>query len=214
MKKELIQKAKDNLKTHFVGSTALLAASTPIFAVVETMGLGMSNEVSLNARLLAAGLTYGGLGFLAVKGRDSYRKFLKITDKTKERTQQIHDSVYGGLWNLAIAPPFYYAAGVRDIEQIAGGTAIGILFGLTSGGLMGYAIDTYRDLTGIKESARVPESIRNKSSKFKLGLAAAITATSIALTAGVYGITNEKKQEMPVKKQGIEKIVNTNYSNQ
>lgn len=196
------------LKNHIIDSTAMLVASTPIFAGLENIVLGMSDEVSTNARLLATGLTYGGFGFLLSKSRDIYRKFLKITDQTKERKQQISDSIYGGLWNLFIAPPFYYASGARDLSEIVGGTAIGILFGLTSGGLVGYAIDMYRDLTGIKESARVPIYIRNKSSKFKLGLATAITASAIALTTGVYKITPDKEQAV-VNPTNV-RIVNNN----
>ena len=112
------------LKSHVIDSTAMLVASTPIFAGLENIVLGMSDEVSMNARLLATGLTYGGFGFLLSKSRDIYRKFLKITDQTKERKQQISDSIYGGLWNLFIAPPFYYASGVRNLGEIAGGTAM------------------------------------------------------------------------------------------
>jgi hypothetical protein len=210
---EIPQKFKRGLKTHLVDSTAMNVICNPLFAGLETLVLGMSDKLSFNARLLGTGLTYAGMGFLAAKGRDIYRKILNITDKTNEKTQIVHDAIYGGLWNLVIAPPFYYAAGVDDIEKIIGGTAISITFGLTSGSLIGYAIDFYRDLTNIKSSERVHSSIRGKSSKFKLGLAAAITATSIALNALVYELTQDKKPETPTKSQNIEKIVNYN-SNQ
>ena len=76
-------KLAEQLKKNIVDSTALLIATTPIFAGLETMVLGMPNEVSLNARLLVAGTTYAGFGFLAAKGRDLCRKFLNISDITK-----------------------------------------------------------------------------------------------------------------------------------
>ncbi|MEK6932542.1 MAG: hypothetical protein AABW56_01980 [Nanoarchaeota archaeon] len=212
--KNILNKNKiiKQLKNHAIDSTAMLVASTPIFAGLENVVLGMSDEVSTNARLLATTLTYGGFGFLISKSRDFYRKTLKITDQTKERKQQIHDSIYGGLFNLIIAPGFYYTSGVRDLNEILGGTAISILFGLTSGGLMGYSIDMFRDLTGIKESARVPRYIKNKSSNFKLGLATAITAASIALTAGIYKITSDKKQ-FHVNPQNVNMVYNKDYNN-
>jgi len=56
-------KFRDNLKYHFVDSTALLVESTPVFAAFEIGIAGMSDEVSINARMLAVGLTYlGGMG--------------------------------------------------------------------------------------------------------------------------------------------------------
>ena len=208
---KISQKVKDGLKSHIVDSTAILASTNPLFAGLETMLLGMSDEVSLNARLLATGLTYGGFGFLISKGRDLYRKLMNVNENTKESTQKFHDALYMGLFQLGIAPAFYYVAGARDLNQIIGGTLTATAFGLSSGALVGYAIDSYRNLTGIKESPRIPETIKNKSSKFKLVLAAAITAASIVLNAGVYQLTPDKKQETPKVKNNIEKVV-TNYS--
>src|SRR3990172_5942422 len=179
---KISQKVKDGLKTHFVDSTAMLAVSNPIFAGLETMILGMSDDLSINARFLATGLFYAGEGFLVSKGRDIYRKMVKVNENTKESLQQLHDAIYVGSFCLAITPAFYYIAGSRDLTEIIGGTVLSTLFGLTSGGPIGYTIDAYRDLTGIKESPRIPLSIKNKSSKFKLGLATAITAATITLT--------------------------------
>jgi len=61
------------LKEHFIDSTSGLVASTPIFATFETVVAGLSDEVSLNARLLAVGLTYLGMGSVFAKGRDLYQ---------------------------------------------------------------------------------------------------------------------------------------------
>ncbi len=198
-------KIAQKLKKSMVDSTALLVATTPIFAGLENITLGMTDEVSMNARLLAAGTTYAGFGFLAAKGRDLYRKLFNITDKTPEGRQQVNDCLYIGLCNIIFSPPLYYFSGAHDIKQIIGGTIIGVGVGLLSGGLMGYSIDAYRDLTGIKESSRVPECVRKRSKKFKIGLAALITAASIGLTGSIYSITPDKVQESSNQKE--EKIV-------
>src|SRR3989344_4326364 len=103
-KRNIVRKVKDNLTYHLVDSTALLAESTPIFAAFETGLAGMSDEISMNARLFATGLTYlGGMGIAYSKGRDFYRKIFKITDKTRERVQSLNDAAYTGLFNLAVA---------------------------------------------------------------------------------------------------------------
>ena len=106
-----------------------------------------------------------------------------------------------GVFNLLISPPIYYASGAHDIKQIIGGTVTGVAFGLLCGNLAGYNIDMFRDLTGVKESTRVPKFIRNKSSRMKLGLAALITAASIALTGAIYKATPDKNNEIHEEKE-------------
>lgn len=188
----LAEKVKDGLKYHIVDSTALMAFSTPVFAAFETSCAGMSNETSLNARLLAVGLTYAGMGRLFSKGLDVSRKLFKIKPETKEKMKQLHDAAYATAYNLVICPPFYYAAGVRDPEQIALGTAAGMGFALVVGGPMGYAVDAFRDLTGLKESERLPELVNKQNSRVKKGLAALLVGGAIALTAGIYSSTPNK----------------------
>lgn len=194
-----LKKIRKGLKQYVVDSTAMLVVGTPIFAGLETIVLDMSNEVSANTRLLAAGLSYVGLGYAVAKGRDKSREIMKIDETASEKKQHFHDAVYSGAFNMVVTPAFYYAAGSRDMTEIIGGTAISIGFGLASGGIVGYVMDNYRDFTGIKESKRVPDAIKNKSPRFKLGLAAAATAFSIALTCGTYiaqpNNTNAKKEE-------------------
>ncbi len=188
-KTSLAGKVKDILKYHVVDSTALMAVSTPVFAAFETYCAGMTDDNSLHARLLAVGLTYAGMGRLFSKGLDVSRKLFKIKPETKEKVKQIHDATYAAAYNLAICPPFYYAAGVRDPEQIALGTAAGVGFALVVGGPMGYAVDAFRDLTGLKKSERLPALVERQNSKTKRGLAALLVGGAIALTAGVYSST-------------------------
>ncbi|MHA1989108.1 MAG: L-alanine exporter AlaE [Promethearchaeota archaeon] len=193
------------MKHHLVDGTALLAESTPVFAAFEVGLAGMSDEVSLNARLFAAGLTYfGGMGYAYAKGRDLYRRFLHITDKTKERKQTINDAIYTGLFNLIVAPIIYVASGARDIKEIAIGTASAVAFGAVNGIPMGYSVDTFRDLTGLKECDRpsYPKLLKKQNSKVKKGLATLLVGTSVALTAGIYGLTPDEENEInqePVK---------------
>ncbi len=187
-----VSKAVDNLKYHVVDSTALLAESTPIFAAFETGLAGMSDEISMNARLFAAGLTYlGGMGYAYAKGRDLSRKLFKIKDTTKEKIQSFHDAAYLGAFNLVAAPAIYLIVGARDPKEIAIGTASAIALGVVNGAPMGYAVDLFRDLTGLKECERpsYPNILKKQKSRTKKGLAALLTAGAIALTAGVYALT-------------------------
>ena len=206
IKTSLAGKVKDSLKYHVVDSTALMAVSTPVFAAFETDCAGMTDENSLNARLLAVGLTYAGMGSLFSKGLDVSRKLFKIKPETKEKMKQLHDAAYATAYNLVICPPFYYVAGVREPEQIALGTAAGMGFALVMGGPMGYAVDAFRDLTGLKKSERLPELVSKQNSKVKRGLAALLVGGAIALTAGIYSSTPNKQdvQYQPPTTQQVE----------
>lgn len=188
-------KLKEGLEYHLVDSTAAISVTTPLFAALETSIIGMSDEVSLNARLIAAGVTYGGLGFLIPKGRDLWRSYFNITDETKERKQQLHDTAYLMAINLPIAPSFYLVAGARDQIEITIGTLFALGFAATAGGPLGYTIDAFRDLAGIKPSKRLPEIIRGQTSKVKKALGVATVAGLLGLTAGIYAITPDKEEK-------------------
>lgn len=202
------KKVVENLKYHVVDSTALLTLSHPFFTAFETMIAGMSTDISMNTRLYITGLTYLGLGYLTGKGRDFSRKTFNITDKTKERIQFIHDSVYLAAINLPISAGLYFAAGETDLEKIAIGTGMGIAFGAVMGPGVGYVIDAYRDLTGLKKCERwaYPKAIRNLNSKIKKGLAIALTAVSIGLMGLVYSLSPDAKIEMPAIEQKAESL--------
>lgn len=209
-----INKIIDNLKYHFIDSTAMLAESTPIFAAFETGLAGMSDEVSINARLFSTGLSYLGMGYAYAKGRDLSRKLFKIKETTKEKIQGLHDSVYLSAFNLVVAPLIYFASGTRDPKEIAIGTASAVTFGLVNGAPMGYAVDLFRDLTGLKNCERpsYPNLLKKQNSKIKKSLAALLTAGAIALTAGVYALTPNKqdKQNVQHQQQTIQQIIQNN----
>ncbi len=196
------------LRNHIVDTTALLTASNPIYSTFETCVAGMSDGVSMNARLIASGISYLGMGFIFVKGRDVSRKAFKINDKTKETIQQTHDIIYTVGMNLIFAPPIYFASGEIDIKKIVIGTGTAMAFSAVTGGPMGYAVDAFRDLTGIKESERVPKLIRKQKPLIKKGLAALLVGTSIAAMAGIYSLTSDRNEtsnyEQPT---GIEQVM-------
>ena len=214
MKKGLIE----NLKYHLVDSTALLAESTPVFAAFEKGLAGMSDEVSITARLLATGLTYfGGMGLVYAKGRDFSRKLFKITEKTSEKKQSIHDALYLTAFNGVVSPLFYLASGARNIDEIAIGTGASMVLGLFNGAPMGYSIDLFRDLTGLKNCERpsYPNFLKRQSNKAKKGLAALLIAGSLALTAGIYKVIDDKPKEPEIPKtNNIEKVIAYNSSTQ
>jgi hypothetical protein len=153
----------------------------------------MSDELSINARITASLISYCGIGFLCARGRDYSRKIMKITDKTKEYIQSIHDSAYLVGFNLMAAPPIYYVAGARTFKELAAGTAIAMGFGAFMGSPMGYAVDTFRDMVGLKECNRkaYPNLIKRQNKNVKRGLAALLAAGHVAIMTGIYSLTPE-----------------------
>jgi hypothetical protein len=163
----------------------------------------MSNDVSINSRIYISGLTYAGLGFVISKLRDYSKKKINITKETKERTQQIHDSLFMTAINLPLALSLYTIAGETDIKKLAIGTATGMVLGSVMGPVAGYGIDVTRDLLGIDECKRssYPKRIKELSSKMKKGLCLASIVTSIGVMAIVYNYsTNEVGEEVVVEK--------------
>ena len=189
-------KLADSLKYHIVDSTAALAEATPVFSAFEVGIAGMSNATSINARILAAGIFYAGAGYLFGKGRDLSRKLFKITDQTKERMQQIHDIGYTAAFNFAISPPLYaisqtLAGEDINLKKIAIGTATAVAFGAVNGIALGYTVDVFRDLTGLKECNRqsYPGFIKRQSSKVKKGILAGLLGVSIGVIGLIYSLT-------------------------
>ena len=102
------------------------------------------------------------------------------------------------------------ASGARDAREITIGTAIAMGFGFVNGGPVGYAVDAFRDLTGLKDCKRpsYPDLLKRQNSKTKRGLATLLTAGAIALTAGIYAITPDRNDkpahyERPVIEQRV-----------
>lgn len=184
---------KKHLQFHLTDATALLVESTPVLAVFETVIAGMSVRVSLNARLLAAALTYfGGTGFIYARGRDLSRRIFGIHSETREAWQHFHDSAYLGVFNLVFAPILYVASGARDLHAIMVGTATAVAFGLVNGGPMGYVVDVFRDLVALKACNRssYPQWLKRQSAWVKRTIFVFSVAAGIALTWLVYLLKN------------------------
>jgi len=197
--RNLAGKIKDNLVGHFIDTTALLAESTPVYAAFETKLAGMSDEISINARLFAAGLSYfAGMGWAFARGRDLSRKLFKIKDETNEGLQYSHDTGYCAAFNLVLAPPIYYASGSRDLTEIAIGTGAAMVFSLVNGWPLGYSVDLFRDLTGLNECNRpsYPDIIKRQTPRIKKTLAGLLVIGAIALTAGIYALTPDQSVEV------------------
>lgn len=160
-RRTLAGKVADNLKSHFVDSTAIMTESTPLYAAFETFIAGMSPQISLNTRLISAASAYCGLGWVYAKGRDLSRRLFHIDETTKERTQLRHDTAYNAAFNFALSPIFYLAAGARDPKEIAIGTACGLAFGAVNGAPMGLAVDAFRDFTGVRPNDRIPNAMES-----------------------------------------------------
>lgn len=190
--KYLARRAREGLRGYVTDSTALLVATTPIFAALETNLASMTNENSINARLLGTALTYAGTGLLYARGLDKSRNFFKLNKKTKGKVKFVHDASYGVLFNLLISPPFFYAAGVRDPWQIGIATATSMGMAVVAGGPVGYALDVFRDLAGTKNCERESYSkiVKNQSHYIKKAIATSLVAASIVLTCGVYRVND------------------------
>ncbi|MDP2908271.1 MAG: hypothetical protein Q8N77_00520 [Nanoarchaeota archaeon] len=215
-----IKRAAEKLKYHIIDSTACLAEASPVFSAFEVGVAGLSDATSINARLLAAGMFYAGFGYLFTKGRDLSRKIFGITDKTKEKIQHAHDAAYAGILTLVTSPPIYavsqaIAGEDIDLTKIAIGTATATLLGAANGGPVGYAVDVFRDLSGIKECNRTsyPSFLKKQSSKVKKGILAGMIAASIGLMGLVYSLTPDEKHKASYhEKQTVEQRVDaSNY---
>lgn len=184
---------------YLASTTAINAVATPAFTILENAIIGMPDELSTNARLVGAGLTYAGLGTLAFEGRVKYRQLLEITDSSSKAVQFWSDAAYVGLINLVMSPPFYYIAGSRDWAEIVRGTLAAVGVGVASGGFMGYAIDAAIDFAGIKESSRLPDFLKKQPAGMKKTILACTIAASIGLTSLIYHLTpdqpNAQKQQ-------------------
>tara|TARA_Y100000310_G_scaffold68970_2_gene64313 strand:+ start:20024 stop:20596 length:573 start_codon:yes stop_codon:yes gene_type:complete len=183
-----LTKIIDNLKYYVVDSTALLTETFPVFAAWEVGVVGMSNDVSINAKMVATGLVFGGSGWAMGKGRDLWRRSFNIVDSTKEKVQAAHDFLYQVAFNSVFLPPFYYASGERDLETLAIASGTGVAVAATNGLALGPFMDMYRDLTGLKECERsiYPRFIKNQSPITKKAIATGLVAGSVGLMGLIY----------------------------
>lgn len=172
---------------YLVENTAIALEITPFFAAYETFVVGMSTEVSLHARVIGAGALYAGLGTVFNKGRDLSQKYFKISER-HPFSQPLHDIGYNAVFSGIVSPGFYIASGETDIDKIILGTVGGAALGMANGAIVGYVLDIFKDVTGVKPCKRpsYPESIRGASPLTKRACALGLLLGSAALTYEVY----------------------------
>ena len=184
------EKAVHEVKRHLSDSTAIATMANPIYACLETMVVGMTDEVSMNSRLINTGTVYAGLGSLT-KLRDYSKRRFNITKKSKEQVKGIHDIIFAGIFIVGIKPVVYLASGETDWKKIAIATGFGVLTGIVAAYPTGLFVDAYRDLTGVEESGRLPKVIERQSQKVKKTLAALLAASSVGAVWLVYALNGK-----------------------
>ncbi|MBT3408238.1 hypothetical protein HOK68_03195 [Candidatus Woesearchaeota archaeon] len=226
---------KNTISKYFVESTAISLEANLAFAIHETQFSGMSNEVSINARLIASTIGYLGLAKGLSWGRKKSQELFKITEETSEKIKIIHDIGYLAAFNVVFSPILYYCSGSRDIKEIAIGTVGSILFGAANGPALGYSTDIFNDLVGTEKNNRFLHSINslsssiknnkisnylnniskkyeNLSQNYKKKLAALLGIGLIGLTSGVYAMNVDTENSKPPEsfKISLESKLSTN----
>ncbi len=176
------------LKNHLIRTTAMASECNPIFALFEVGVAGMSNETSIYARLIGTGLGYLGMGFIYDRGRDKLKEVFKITKDSSEKAKSFFDICYGTTFSLAWTPILYAASGVRDLRELGYGVLCATVFGGINGFPIGYAIDSFNDLTSTGECNRkfYPNIVRKRHPHIKKGIAAGLAVASIGATGLIY----------------------------
>jgi len=215
--KQISKRIGKGIETHLVDTAVLNAVANPIFSALEVTAYGMTDDVSLNARLFAGAVGYLGAASLFSKGRELSRYIFNIKQDTKEKVQKVHDRRYMAAFNAVFAPIMYSISGEENQWKILFGTLGAVGVGIAFGGFFGYSIDAFRDLTGLEECRRksYPKKIKNLKPSLKMGLAALLVSGSLAINAGIYavtpnkfGSTDEYKQTISAK-EGIEDRVDS-----
>lgn len=184
------EKIKNELHRHLTDSTAIASISGITRPLIDTQILGLEDEVSLRARLCGVGLTFAFLGSLT-KIRDFSKSYFGLDQPGKERYAGLHDAGIAAAITLGVGPSVYYFNGVRDIPTLAYSTLLGVASTAAIAIPYGWYIDTFRDLTGYRESNRkMPDFAKKSSPKFKKGLAALATSGFIAGMGLIYSIPN------------------------
>lgn len=206
---KIIKKLRGYLKEHLVDATAINVVAVPVSAAMETSKKlcelvskipfvnvkPIPESISLTTRLFAMMLTYLGLGYVLSKGRDFSRKLTNIKETTHEGLQWVHDTLYLIIFNAIINPILYSLSSLLSgtsisSAEIIGGTINLSIFSLIAGWPIGYAIDVFKDLTGIKPCERksYPYFIKKQKLLIKIILAIFLIVISIGATMLVYSL--------------------------
>ncbi|MFA4952616.1 MAG: hypothetical protein WC584_00145 [Candidatus Pacearchaeota archaeon] len=182
---------KKFIKYHLIDTTAIITFSTPFFVFLENAISKISDLNSIRARAYAIILSFLGLGKLISGGRDLSRKLFHITHKTNEKIQIFHDAIYLGIFNLLTAPIIYFIAGETNFFKILSATLLTSIFALFIGAPMGFFIDSFRDLSGLKKCERkiYPKKLHLISKISKIILLILLILISLIITLCIYLLT-------------------------
>lgn len=159
----LIVRVGQFLLRHVVDSTAILMAMTPIYIFVELVILRMSPDVSFRARLVIVGMTYLGTGLLVAKGRDLSKRVFGLDQlNVAERKIIIHDLFYLVTFN-AVFGPIVYLLSRASWSELLQGTLFAMGLSFFTGPVNGFFIDAVGELTGLRQSDRLPGPIHTLS---------------------------------------------------
>jgi len=174
---------------YVVETVGISTEVTPFFAAYETLVVNMSNDVSQDARTYGAVILFMGLGALFQKGRESSEKFFRIAQRSSW-VRPVHDIAYNAVFSAAVAPPLYFLSGEKELEKIFWGTVGGAVIGIINGIPVGYTLDVFRDLGGIKvcERPSYPPFLRHASASRKAVCALGLLFASGAFTTGIYAV--------------------------
>ena len=174
------------LKRYAVDVVATTAVATPVLSALETMVAGMSNEVSIKARILGVGLSVAGVATIFTYGREYFRRLFGRDMNGNNLPAFTYDARYAAFFAAALSPFFYSVAGSQNIVEMGVATALNTGLAYIAGGPYGYMLDAAHELTGITEPRRLPKFLRESSDRCKKGVAASVVLFSAGLTALIY----------------------------
>ncbi|MBS3078833.1 hypothetical protein J4218_01810 [Candidatus Pacearchaeota archaeon] len=221
-----------------LNSTSLLIVATPVQAINDTFimeGVGrvmdryhcnpidlmaMTDQASIQGKVGVAALTYLFAGPLYQICRQASERKLGITQRSSEWIQGAHDFVFTALYSSSVLLGGYTWGYYKTGEWNS--WAVGIALGISSvsqvlrGPLIGYSVDCGLDIFGYRECVRktYPEKVKNMSKRGKIATYATAVAASLALTAGIYGLTpaswnNPHRLEERKQQQQIQQLERT-----
>ena len=174
------------VRGYFRDFLAIAVATTPVYAVLEVHMFHMSVSTSAFARTLTVTALFLGLGQLICVCRDfSHRFFGLVPGSTKNIILVPHDLAFMALINGALAPIVYFLSDATARQLLHGiFTAMAVSF--VTGPLVGFSIDTFRELMGVKPVRRLPHRLAQISQRGRFVWAAFVVALSTLVVASSY----------------------------
>jgi hypothetical protein len=170
-------KPKKPTRIWYVDNLSGIALGNTISATLENLVYGLTPTESLDARLTSTLVGIAFLNKLFPKTRDFSRKIFDV-DLKKSTTKKIslHDSIYCGTFTFGYSTLMYSVIADLSLgETLKASATTGLIYGVL-GAAVSYNIDSFRDFFGVSENHKLPNRIRELSSKSKKTLAAGILA--------------------------------------